>query len=681
MFINQKGIVHILVVIILLVGLLATIYLSQKTQIFKPRAYEANQANQVITLTNQLLQAKERYDNVSSADGREPNPDEMIRIAKERKSKLLEEARENPQAFLEHATLADERNNYPQTVQEQIEQRIDKQGKFIVIHVDNFQDNGSSYLYKLKTPEKKYNLQFTKNAPNLLTGSIVSVKGINLDSEIVTAPGEGIFALDVISSNSPDQFRNLRVAVLTANYTDRPDALKIDDIKHYFSGQNDSVYSYYKENSLGQLAFTADYFGPYIIPEPTPLSSGGSNCPLDNISATLDSTANINLSNYHSIIYVLPFIPGKTNCASAGEVGRSGGPGRAWIFYPNSSVLAHEIGHTLGALHANSLLCSTPNNYSNCNQREYGDPYSVMGRNLQGLGLPHFTSPHKIMAGWINPSNVRIIRSSGIYTLSPLEESSQNIQVLKIPKSHDETGLYYYVSYRRPIGFDDRLLDGITRGVSIHLGNEAGTRSDLIDTTPGTNPTFGNLMGDFLDSALSDGERFYDAVSNIEVKQLNHDANSVTVEITYNSTPIPEFTNLSADISSTQATFRFNYSGTSTQFSIDISDNPRFETGTLVNSRNFTIGNSSPIVARLNNPELCGITIYWRISNRDRSVQSSVQSTIVNCGATLSPEYPCAGTSDSKTCPAGYKCSVKESKNREAAPAGYCVPDLSSPNP
>lgn len=39
---NQKGLVHILVVLILLAGLGATVYLSQHTQIFKPKAYEVS---------------------------------------------------------------------------------------------------------------------------------------------------------------------------------------------------------------------------------------------------------------------------------------------------------------------------------------------------------------------------------------------------------------------------------------------------------------------------------------------------------------------------------------------------------------------------------------------------------------------------------------------------------------
>jgi hypothetical protein len=196
----------------------------------------------------------------------------------------------------------------------------------------------------------------------------------------------------------------------------------------------------------------------------------------------------IDLSGYNRRVYVMP----SNVCGWSGYGTFSGNPSRAWIFRcDRAGAYAHELGHNFGMHHA-----STPS-------AEYGDNSDVMGSTT--AGLRQVNGPHKAQMGWIPPEQVRNVTASGLYDVAPLEVDPWDAlapQVLKIAKP--DTNEYYYLSYRRPLGFDANLSSTYLEQLNIHRYKGSGTV-----------PTY------FLD-ALGDGESFTDAINGQRHLPIRH---------------------------------------------------------------------------------------------------------------------------------------------------------------
>ena len=247
-------------------------------------------------------------------------------------------------------------------------------------------------------------------------------------------------------------------------------------------------------------------------------------------------SAGVNISGFSRLVYIFPT---PTGCSYGGLGTIGGGPGRSWVFnyYQDRRVYGHELGHNLGIHHAASISCGAKaiDVYQNCSYDEYGDYFDVMGNFwFVSPQMHHFNGVHKQSVGWIAPGQIAQVSESGTFELSGLEGLSQGLQILKIAKPN--TNESYFVSFRQSIGFDLGLIAGLTRGVSIHIGNDnPAIQSKFIDVTPGT----GDFSG-FGDATLSDGQSFIDLLNNIQVSQISHDQDSAQVEVRFLSvTPTP----------------------------------------------------------------------------------------------------------------------------------------------
>jgi hypothetical protein len=122
------------------------------------------------------------------------------------------------------------------------------------------------------------------------------------------------------------------------------------------------------------------------------------------------------------------------------------------------AVLAHELGHNLGLMHANSAVCTTQLPIV-CEQREYGDGSSVMGNYLNA----YVTNPMiaRLSATELDKLKVlpkeskAIAAESGDYKLAPVYSTGINLpKVLYIPIGSELT---YSVEYRPAVGNDSGL--------------------------------------------------------------------------------------------------------------------------------------------------------------------------------------------------------------------------------
>lgn len=235
--------------------------------------------------------------------------------------------------------------------------------------------------------------------------------------------------------------------------------------------------------------------------------------------------------------------------------------------YPENdpSIYAHEFGHQFGLYHASALLCGnkTIDAYANCTVAEYWDPYSVMGGSPV---LYHLNAPHKVQLGYIPSTRVQTVSTSGTYTIAPLENSTADIQVLKIAKP--DTSENYYLNYRLQSGFDSSLPAAIANTqifIWDHPGVLLNLRSWLLDQNPAAPQR--------TDSSLIDGRSFHDPANGITITQLSHNTTGATVEVTFTVAPPPPPDSIAPIVSITSPLNGAKLKGSSTTIKANATDN------------------------------------------------------------------------------------------------------------
>jgi M6 family metalloprotease-like protein len=460
----------------------------------------------------------------------------LVATAQSRKEKMINEARINPAGFLKSVIPAATFNKLPKEVQAQTEQGIQVEGKLRVVHFDGLNGKDLPNRYELtdSKTKKTYNLDFGKGGiPTSKNGSVVKASGIYLDTDIVISDAEAQAlgtGLTYIQSApiAPTSVGPQNTLVMLVGFTDTP------AVKPYTQAQiEDAMFTgtysankYYQEVSYGQVSFTGDVTPWLNVP------FSGADCAVaagsDVATAALNaaSAQGYNLNNYSRYVYYIP----SHSCLAAG--GASGN--MLSVFQTNwggnsffQSTLVHELGHSLNLAvlgHAGSIDCGTKaiDVYVACQFSEYGDYFDVMG-----VGNFSMNGIHRILLSWIPSTRIQSVTTSGTYTVSPLESPS-GLQILKIAKP--DTGAFYYLEYRQPIGLDSTLPSGITSGAEIIVDptpifNDTGR----IDTTPGDHSQD--------NSALSDNASFVDPINGITVKQLSHNSAGATLQVTFNSGP------------------------------------------------------------------------------------------------------------------------------------------------
>ena len=387
-------------------------------------------------------------------------------------------------------------------------------GELTVLYMDDFENKRAElqYFIKDKQSKKQYRLQFDGTPPgHLRSGATVKVRGKARGRGIIlAADGEGEQSIEIISPAAVAVTGEQKTLVMVADFLDKSVPCSVDSIRDivFTDPSGNSIDDLYRETSFDQVWLTGEVVGRYQLNTTT------ESCDLQGWSTAADAAAladGVNVDAYDRKVYVLP--PG--GCSGAGYGSVLGNPTRAWILKCDfRDVYAHELGHNLGMAHASTPGC------------EYCDITDFMGTGNNKLR--HNNAPHKDQMGWLQGAQVQTITQSGTYDIAPLEPLPVNTlapQAIKIFKA--DSGEYYYLSYRRAIGFDTSLspISQLDR-LAVHRATGDGSGGNT-----------------YLLAQLTDGESHVDPVNGVTITVISHNSDYVTVEVGLDGTePAPTCT-------------------------------------------------------------------------------------------------------------------------------------------
>ena len=288
-----------------------------------------------------------------------------------------------------------------------------------------------------------------------------------------------------------------------------------------FTGSS-SVAAYWSDSSFGQQTLTGSVTPWLTASFPTPAT-----CDYTGIATEAKRVAQLAgyvVANYQKFVYVFTNVPA-CGWAGLGEV-----PGtQAWSNESNTvSVIGHEVGHTFGLGHANSLPCNGATIATNCPlaRPEYGDPWDIMG-NVSSRSINAW---QKNDMGWVPDAKVsKHPGGTASYTLSPLTSPGGTLYAVQVPAAVHRT---YWVEFRQATGFDAGLPASATNGAIIHLGGlmHQPDRSEygcwdtcFLDMVP-TTATMG-------DGALAVPNAFVDSQTGVTITAVSKDASGLTVSV------------------------------------------------------------------------------------------------------------------------------------------------------
>jgi hypothetical protein len=274
-----------------------------------------------------------------------------------------------------------------------------------------------------------------------------------------------------------------RTVVVVANMLDAEVEATPEQIADVLFNGPDSVAAFYSEATYGAFTFSGTVLDPVTIPFSTTSACFYWDWALAARQAAVASY-NVDFDNYDHIVFALPSCPSCQLDGAANINGRN-----SWNFGKplEHGIYSHELGHNFGLLHAN-----TPG-------EEGGDFSSTMGYSDV---MVHFNAPEKDAAGWIPPSRAFNVVAEANYRLAPLESQGGFDPLLLRIESQASPTERYYVSYRRPLGFDANLPLEFQDKISIHSSNGVGS------------PT--------LHAVLDDGEVFSDPAAGVYIRLIDH---------------------------------------------------------------------------------------------------------------------------------------------------------------
>lgn len=402
------------------------------------------------------------------------------------------------------------------------------------VMVEDYEEYANT-RYFLHSGGRRVELSFRGPPTELPSGARVKVRGRPAGTveavEALDVDGAASVEADATTAAAlfPNTYGEQKVLVMLVNFQDQNTQPITQSSAHSLVFSN--VNGFYRENSAGQAHLAGNTVGWFTLP------ISKSACDITAISTEADkaaTAAGVNLAAYTRKVYMFP----KNACAWAGLGTVGGNPSRAWI---NGSfslrVVAHELGHNFGLRHAYARDCGATTLGDNCTTITYGDPADVMGATSG-----HFGAFNKEMLGWLNvgiSAPIATASSSGRYYIDAYSATGIAAKAVKVPRGIDAASgrpLWYYVEYRRPVGYDSVLgsTSPLVSGVIVREAMEGNPNSSyFLDMTPNSSSS------DMRDGALAVGKTFTDANAGVKITLAWADGQTAAVDVAVGGSTAP----------------------------------------------------------------------------------------------------------------------------------------------
>jgi hypothetical protein len=326
-----------------------------------------------------------------------------------------------------------------------------------------------------------------------------------------------------------------KTLVIVGDFTDKPVSCSVSSIRSVMFDPTLSVAALYRDNSLGKVTVTGDIVGPYLLNK-----ASTDPCNLSGLSLAAEAAAaasGVDVNAYPRRMYVLP----PNACSGTGNGTVGGVPSYSWIYNCDiAGTFVHNFGHNLGLDHA-----GTAGNLMVSEIDDASDPMAWTSNSFRGLN-----APHRQQLGWLAPNSVELVTQDGSFNIAPLglePTLAAGPQVLMIAKP--ATNEYYYLSYRRAVGFD-RYIDGLSYDLlSVHQYKGDGS------STPTT-----------LLARLNDGQSYVDALNGITVTLVSRTTSYATARVQFTT---PACTSVSPTLNVSPAS-QSGAGGTSLSYSLTL---------------------------------------------------------------------------------------------------------------
>ncbi|HEY2817046.1 MAG TPA: Ig-like domain repeat protein [Casimicrobiaceae bacterium] len=414
---------------------------------------------------------------------------------------------------------------------------IQLDGTLSIAHADDFASARSEFIYEIRDDAgNTRRLELASLPAPLHWGMRISVSGrISADGSSLRPARITIIAPAPEERGGskggaiPTKAANPMLLILANFNNTATPSFTSSQAQQVMTSNSNSVANYFGEVSFGQqtLSVTVTDWVTMAMSQPgtcdTPDWQG-----IGNAATAAAAAANgaWNSASYSFVVYLFPTVPA---CGWNG-LAYIGSPHKAYINGTNSfitQVIAHEMGHNFGLLHAGSLDCGGAPIGGSCTVAEYGDPFDTMG-NQRSM---HYNAEQKRKLNWIAAGTVATHSAGTLtYSLAPIESAGGALYAVKIPAAANRT---YWVEFRQPIGFDGPLSAFPNNGAQIRVATPFETLcsgcdslsndTQLLDMTTGTST--------FTDAALLVGQSFSDNTYGVNISVVSATASALTVQV------------------------------------------------------------------------------------------------------------------------------------------------------
>jgi len=419
------------------------------------------------------------------------------------------------------------------------------EGELVIFQADNFETGVQTKQYGVRSPSGAVrDIQFDKD-PGLEAGTKIRVWGLPTTTERMRVTSLRAVALPEATITSElkngTKYPAKRLAFVIVDIGGGSNITPENALKEIVGPSTNTdppLRNYYAEVSYGTEELDGQVFGPFQYDIGT-CSNSQTSALANGLRPMVDSMGGGSFNHY------LWYLGQKTSaCAwsGLGEVGTPDRPSNDTWYNASAScvVMVQEPGHNFGMQHSSSMDCGSVTfpdvPEGNCTHSEYGDRYDPMGG-----GCKHMNAWQKTYNGWLQGCNMVRVRSSGTFTLAPIELGCDGAQVLQIPmpktrmfmrsggggSATNDALTHYYLELRTKRGTDN-LNPSIPTAVQVRVSGDIRGRKDrglhtwIIDMDPTTSSFDG----------MAAGKTFDDPAGGVSFTVMELDENHATVNVT-----------------------------------------------------------------------------------------------------------------------------------------------------